>query len=58
MVGNVIVKWELLLTSILQFLCPHKYMKFIHGGHFQFSKTLKKARAHLHIVGNVIKKFD
>ena len=36
MMSNVIVQWELLLTSIFQFLRPQKNMKFIHGGHFEF----------------------
>ena len=36
MVGNVIVKCELFLSLIFQFLCPAKIMKFIHGGHFEF----------------------
>ena len=58
MVGNVIVQCELLLISIFQFLRIQKNMKFIHGGHFEFSKILKKSLAHLHIVGNVIVKFE
>ena len=65
----MIVKLELLLTSIFQFLRPQKIMKFIHGGHFELklicggyfeflNKTLKKSQAHLHIVENVIVKFE
>ena len=56
MVGNVIVKCELLLTSIFHFLRPQKYIRFIHGDHFEFRLNLKKSLAHLHIhdfVGNV-----
>ena len=34
MVGNVIVKCELFLTAIFEFLQPEKIMKIIHGGHF------------------------
>ena len=45
MVGNVIVKCELFLNSIFQFLRPQKIMYFIRGGHFEF-----------HIVVNVIGK--
>ena len=33
---NVIVKCELLLTSIFEFLRPQKIMKLIHGGRFEF----------------------
>ena len=33
---DVIVKCELFLTSIFEFLCSQKIMKFIHGGHFEF----------------------
>ena len=58
MVGNVIVQCELLLISIFQFLRPQKNMKFIHGAILNFSKTLKKSLAHLHIMGNVIVKFE
>ena len=58
MVGNVIVQCELLLIFIFQFLRPQENMKFIHGGLLNFSKTLKKSLAHLHIVGNVIVKFE
>ena len=36
MVGNVIVKYEFFLTSILEFLRPQKFMKFIHDGPFDF----------------------
>ena len=36
MVGNVIVKFELFLTLILEFLRPQKIIKLIHGGHFEF----------------------
>ena len=36
MVGNVIVKFDLFLTTIFAFLCPQKIIKFIHGGHFEF----------------------
>ena len=36
MVGNVIVRCELLLIAIFQFLRPQENMKFIHGGHFEF----------------------
>ena len=61
MVCNVIVQCELLLISIFQFLRPQENMKFIHGhlvAILNFSKTLKKSLAHLHIVGNVIVKFE
>ena len=58
MVGNVIVQCELLLISIFQFLCPQKNMKFIHAAILNFSKTLEKSLAHLHIVGNVIVKYE
>ena len=58
MVGNVIVQCELLLISIFQFLRPQENMKFNHGGHFEFQQNLKKPHAHLHIVGNVIEKFE
>ena len=36
MVGNVIVKCELFLTSIFEFFRPQKIMQFIQGGHFEF----------------------
>ena len=36
MVGNVIVKCELFLTSIFEFSHPQNIMKFIHDGHFEF----------------------
>ena len=36
MVGNVIVRCELLLILIFQFLHPQENIKFIHGGHFEF----------------------
>ena len=41
MVGNVIIKCELLLTLISQFLRPQKIMKFVHGGHLEFQWNLK-----------------
>ena len=58
MVCNVIVQCELLVISISQFLRPQKNMKFIHGAILKFTKTFKKSLAHLHIVGNVIVKFE
>ena len=58
MEGNVIVQCELLLIAIFQFLRLQENMKFIHGGHFKFQQNLKKSLAHLHIVGNVIVKFE
>ena len=59
MVGNVIVKFKLFLTSIFEFLRSEKNMKFIHGGHFEFPLNLEKnSSAHLHIVGYVIVKFE
>ena len=36
MMGNVIVKCELILISIFNILRPQKIMKFIHDGHFEF----------------------
>ena len=33
-------------------------MKFIHDGHFEFQHNLKKSLAHLHVVGNMIVKFE
>ena len=36
MVGDVIVKFELFLTPIFEFL------RFIHGGHFEFQVNLEK----------------
>ena len=56
MVGNVIVQCELLLISIFQFL--HKKISLSMAAILNFSKTLKKSLAHLHIVGNVIVKFE
>ena len=35
MVGNVIVKCELFLTSIFQLLRLQKIMKFLDGGHYE-----------------------
>ena len=35
-VGNVIVKFELFLTSIFEFLRPQKIIKLIHGDHIEF----------------------
>ena len=61
MVGNVIVKCELFLASVFEFLLPQKIMKSVHGGHLMilnFSQTLKKSPAHIHMVGNVIVKFE
>ena len=59
MVGNVIVQCEVLLLSIFQFLHPQENMKFIYmAAILNLSKTLKKSLAHLHIVGNVIVKFE
>ena len=58
MVGNVIVKCEFILTTIFEFLRPQTIMKFTNGGHFEFQQNLKKSPAHLHIVGNVIVKFE
>ena len=49
--GNVIVKCKSFLTSIFSVFATTKIMKFIHD----FSKTLKNQ---LHIVGNVIVKFE
>ena len=53
MVGNVIVQCKVLLISIFQFLRPQENIKFLN-----FSKTIKKELAHVHIVGNVIVKFE
>ena len=53
MVGNVIEKFELFLTSIFVLLCPQK--KLVHGGHLELIKT-PKSHAHLHILENVIVK--
>ena len=58
MVGNVIVQCGLLLISIFQFLRPQKNMKFLMAAILNFSKTFKKSLAQLHIVGNVIVKFE
>ena len=57
MVGNVIVQCELLLISIFQFL-HKKILSLSMAAILNFSKTLKKSLAHLHIVGNVIVKFE
>ena len=38
-------------------LCAHKKIKFM-VAILNFSKTLDKSPAHLHIVGNVIVKFE
>ena len=54
MVGNVIVQCELSLILIFQFLLPQKSLSM--AAILNFSKTLKKSLAHLHIVGNVIVK--
>ena len=51
MVGNVIVQCELLLISIFHFFSLSMVAIL------NFSETLKKSLAHLHIVGNVIVKF-
>ena len=48
----------LFLTSIFEFLHPQKIMKFMRGSHFEFPWNLEKITAHLHIVGNVIVKFE
>ena len=58
MVGNVIVQCELLLISIFQFLCPQENISLSMAAILNLSKTLKKSLAHLHIVGNVIVKFE
>ena len=58
MVGNVIVQCELILISIFQFLRPQKNMSLSMAAILIFSKTLNKSLAHLHIVGNVIVKFE
>ena len=54
MVGNVIVKCELFLISIVEFLRLQKKIKLSMAAILNFSKTLKKSPAHQHIVGNVI----
>ena len=58
MVGNVIVQCELLLISIFQFLCPQTIGSLSMAAILNFSKTLKKSYAHLHIVGSVMVKFE
>ena len=58
MVGNVIVQGELLLISIFQFCALEKIWILSMGAILNFSETLKKSLAHLHIVGNVIVKFE
>ena len=58
MVGNVIVQYELLLASIFQFLRPQKIWSLSTAAILNFSKTLKKSLAHIHIAGNVIVKFE
>ena len=59
MVGNVIVKCELFMTSIFEFLRPQiNYEGHCLAAILNFIKTLKKSPAHLHIVGNVIVKCD
>ena len=58
MVGKVIVQCELLLILIFQFLRPQKIWSLSMAAILNFSKTLKKSLAHLHIVGNVIVKFE
>ena len=58
MVGNLIVKCELFLTSIFKFLRPPKNMNLIRGGHFEFQLNLEKLPAYLHIVGSVIVKYE
>ena len=58
MVGNVIVQCELVLISIFQFLCPQENISLSMAAILNSSKTLKKSLAHLHIVGNVIVKFE
>ena len=41
------------------FSVPIKKLKQVRGGHFEFHfKTLKMLPAHLHVVGNVIVKFE
>ena len=57
MVGNVIVKGELFLTLYFRVFAPTKKKDLIRGGHLNFSNTLRKSPAHLHMVGNVIVKF-
>ena len=57
MVGNVIVQCELLLISIFQFL-HKKIWSLSMAAILNLSETLKKSLAHLHIVGNVIVKFE
>ena len=58
MVDNVIVKCELFLTSIFEF-CAHKKLWISSmAAILNFSETLKKSPAHLHIVGNVTVKFE
>ena len=52
MVGDVNVQYELLLTSIFQFLRPQKICLSM-AAILNFSKTVKKSLAHLHIMGNV-----
>ena len=49
MVGNVMVKYDLFLTSMFELLRPQKIMKFIHGGHFDFQWNLKKNHLHISI---------
>ena len=58
MVGNVIVQCELLLISIFQFLRSQKIWSLSMAAILNFSKTLKQSLCYLHIVGNVIVKFE
>ena len=51
MVGNVIIKFQLFLTLIFEFLRPQKIVSSSIAAILNFSKTLK---SHLHSVGNVI----
>ena len=49
--------WKITDFNFLVF-APTKNMRFIHGGHFEFQWNFKKSLPHLHIVGNVIVKFE
>ena len=53
---NMMLKLKKIDQTI--FFAPTKKISLVHGAILNFSKTLKMSPAHIHMVGNVIVKFE